>query len=219
MFNKMKSEADFCDEVSKLIAGIFIGTKKENVVFVPEVPIDYFSNNQIDMLLLDVKNLEYLCLEFKLKNYKALIKQISNAQGKGIPVIGIINNKPKKVCSYESILDYLPEERKIFSYTGKDDELELLGDNEKGLLCPHFWQSIYYSKGMIYYWAYKNEKNNFRGGITTGNRDGFAKIYMQAIKNLLAYYGKLDFMLIHSCLNSGYSLATSKKYYQRCVNS
>lgn len=112
-----QSEEDFCEEVSKLIVGLFIGTKRENVIFAPEVPVDYYNNNQIDMLLLDIKNLEYLFIEFKLKDRKGLLYQLRKATDNGIPVIGIINSEPQKNKA-NPVWDYLPEERKIFSYTG-----------------------------------------------------------------------------------------------------
>jgi len=111
----------------------------------------------------------------------------------------------------------MPEERIIFSYTGQDSELELLGSEEKGLLYKHRWCSVFYGLGMIYFWAYKNNKSDYRGGITSGNRDGYAKVYIKAIRNLHACYGKLDFMLTHATLSSGYSLSVSKKYYQEAI--
>ena len=217
---KFDVEVDFCEEVCRLIAGIFAETKREKVIFVPEVSYDYTSNKQVDMMLLDVKNLEYLFIEFKLKSYKELLYQIHRLHRENEPIVGIINSKPRKITPDEKeFYYYIPESYKVFSYTGLDEELELLGSREKGLLYPHRWWSVYHGRGMVYYWAYKNRQSNFRGGITTGNRDGFATIYMEAIKNLHVHYGKLDFMLTHAALSSGYSLPTSKKYFNKAVRT
>jgi len=73
---KYSKEVDFCEDIMKIIVGIFIGTKREKTIFIPEVPIGYWSNNQVDMLLLDIKNLEYLTIQLKLRDRKSLIWQI-----------------------------------------------------------------------------------------------------------------------------------------------
>ena len=70
---------------------------------------------------------------------------------------------------------------------------------------------------MIYYWAYKDNESNLGGGVTGGGRSGFASVYMQAIRNLHKQYGKLDFMVTHAALGSGYSVGVSRKYYNLMV--
>jgi len=72
---------------------------------------------------------------------------------------------------------------------------------------------------MMYYWAYKDNGDDFNGGLTGGGRVGFAAVYQQAIKNLHKTYGQLDFMITHATLSSGYSVSASKKHYREVVNA
>jgi len=193
---KYDSEHKFCVETTKMLLGLFVGTGRE-VTCHAEVPWGYFSNEQYDMLLLDTKKKEYLAVEYKLSDLSSLKHQTKV----GGCAIGIINTKT-------------PPTSWIYGYTGRDIEIEHIA---KMLAGRHsdMWHSIYSGFGMIYYWAYKNEPNNFDGGITSGEREGFASMYMRAIRNLHKHYGKLDFMLTHAALNSGYSMTTSKKYYAK----
>lgn len=204
-----KTEADFCEDVTKLILALYIGTKRE-IVCVPEIPFGYFSNEQIDMLLLDVKNFEYLTIEYKLNGRKKLESQISRAQSLSIPCIGVINtNFAEGSRSYY---------QRIFGYTGKDSQIECLARNLMYNNGREVWRSIYHSFGMVFYWAYKNSRSSFKGGITGGGRKGFALVYQQAIQNLHKEHNELDFMLTHAILGSGYSVNVSKKYYKKALS-
>ncbi len=187
-----------------MLLGLFIGENRQ-IICQAEVPYSYFSNNQVDMLLLDVRNKEYLCIEYKLANHHDLMLQIRLHYGRGFPAIGIINNKPRET------------NRWIFGYTGRDCEIEKLAKDLVYYKHNEFWRSIYQGPGMIYYWAYKDMKTNFDGGITGGNRENFASVYQRAIVNLHEKYHCLDFMLAHAALHSGYSVGTSKKYYKKAV--
>ncbi len=193
-----KTEVEFCEHTTKILLGLLVGSGRKTIC-IPETPKGYFSNDQVDMLLLDVKNQEYLMVEYKLSGLKQLQKQIGS-QG----CIGIINIDGAKVPGYG-----------IFGYTGKDAEIGRL--DRAGVNNRHNWISIYYGFGMVYYWAYRHNKDDFKGGITGGNRTGFAAVYRQAIRNLHKHYGKLDFMLTHAALQSGYGVATSKKHYRDAI--
>lgn len=202
---KYKSELEFCREVCQVIAGLLVDTKREETIFIPEVPHGYFSNEHVDMMLLDVKNLEYLLVEFKLRDIKALERQIAKRDSN---VVGIINS----VAKGDSHTYY-----NIFNYTGRDAEIEKMGSRVCGIFYPRRWFSIYRGFGMIYYWAYKHNKSSFDGGLASGNRQMFAGVYKKAIRNLHKHYGSLDFMLTHAALNSGYSIDVSKKYYRQAL--
>lgn len=197
---KHKNEHEFCVETTKMLLGLFVGAGRE-VTCHAEVPWGYFSNEQIDMLLLDTKKKEFLGIEYKLSDFHGLRLQVQKNCS-----IGIINSKPRK------------EIYGLFGYTGKDAEIEYIAERLAGPR-QYLWKSIYSGFGMVYYWAYKDKPNNFDGGVTGGGREGFASMYMRAIKNLHKHYGKLDFMLTHAALNSGYSVATSRKYYKRVSQS
>jgi len=202
------TEADFCEDVTKLILGILVGEGR-NIVCVPEVPRTYWSNEHIDMLLLDVRNKEFLTIEYKLSNPAKLQKQVQNNQSRGLPCFGVV------AAPHAHIPDqYDCNVNAIFRYTGRDIELERIAAK---VLYKGNWASIFQSLGMIYYWAFKERKDNYEGGIHRGEREMFAAVYVQAIKNLHRHYGKLDFLLTHATLNSGYSVEQSKKYYRKAI--
>ena len=191
------TEHEFCVETTKMLLGLFVGTGRE-VTCHAEAPWSYFSNEQVDMLLLDTKRKEYLCIEYKLSDLKSL-KHQTQIRGNAV---GFINTKLREPAYW------------VFGYTGLDIQIEHIAKYLAGRRTIH-WKSIYSGFGMVYYWAYKDEPNNFDGGIPGGGREGFASMYMRAIRNLHKHYGKLDFMLTHAALKSGYSAATSKKYYRK----
>jgi len=194
---KYKTEKEFCEETTKLLIGLLIPDRK--VIAVPEVPWGCFSNEQFDMMLLDVKNQEYLMIEYKLNGLDHLEHQVSRLQN----AIGIINTKLQK------------ESYSLFGYTGEDEQIERI--NKYGVGYKYRWNSIYHGFGMVYYWAFKDNKSDFSGGITGGGRMGFAAMYKQAIRNLHKKYGKLDFMITHAVLQSKYSVGTSRKYYRQAI--
>ncbi len=195
---KYKTEQEFCSVTTKLLLGMLIG--KRRIIAVPEVPWGYFSNEQVDMLLLDVKNKEYLPIEYKLNNLEKLKRQIEYHGN----ALGIINTDTKDGNC------------RIFGYTGKDAQLDQL--DRYGVGHKHWWSSIYGGYGMIYYWAYKNRESRFDGGRTGGSREGFATVYMEAIENLHKQYPHLDFMITHAALSSGYSISTSRKYFRQALS-
>ena len=198
---KFKKESEFCEHVTKILLGLLVGEGR-NTICVPEVPFGYFSNEQFDMLLLDTKNQEYLMVEYKLNDLRGLKAQVANLSR----AIGIINSNARHDTIYS-----------IFCYTGKDSQIERI--NKFGVGSRYHWNSIYDSFGMVYYWAYKHNKDDFNGGITGGNRVGFAAVYQQAIINLHKEYGRLDFLITHATLRSGYGISTSKKYYRQVVSA
>ncbi len=194
---KYKTEKEFCAETTKMLLGLSVGYERK-LIAVPEVPWGCFSNEQFDMLLLDVKNLQYLQIEYKLNDPESLQHQVSRING-----IGIINRETT------------PNEYSIYPYTGEDGQIENM--DKRIFRYDHRWRSVYFGFGMIYYWAYKNQGSSFDGGRPGGGRQNFASVYMQAVQNFHAHYGKLDFMITHAALNSGYSVSTSKRYYRRAV--
>ena len=207
---KFKIEQEFCEHVTKLILGILVGENRR-VVCVPEVPRYYYSNEHVDMMLLDVKNKEILCIEYKLNDPKKLTRQAQSNRNQGLNCIGIINSENRSLSDrYDGGIEH------IFGYTGKDSQLERIAKYITYSYATH-WGSIYTRRGMMYYWAYKNNQNSFDGGTFGIKRQMFASVYIQAIQNLHAEYGKLDFMLTHAALRSGYSVATSRKYYNRAT--
>ncbi len=193
-----KTENEFCRETTKLLLGLSVGSGR-SVIAIPEVPWGYYSNEQFDMLLLDVKNLEYMPIEYKLSDLAGLRKQRSRLVGS----VGIINAKVP------------PKSWGIYPYTGEDAEIDQLDKVLFGEFST--WRSVYCRFGLIYYWAYKNNESDLNGGTTGGGRDNFATVYMQAIRSLHKHYGKLDFMLTHAALSSGYSVSVSKKYYNQAI--
>ena len=207
---KFKKETEFCEHVTKLILGILVGENRK-VICVPEVPRYYYSNRHVDMMLLDIKKKEILCIEYKLNNPEKLNRQVKENIGRGLPCIGIINTVHRR---QPDISDCLIQH--LFGYTGKDSELEAIAKYITYSYATH-WGSIYTHCGMMYYWAYRNNQSQFDGGKFGGKRKMFADVYMQAIRNLHIEYGKLDFMLTHAALRSGYSVPVSRKYYRKAV--
>ena len=214
---KFKSEQKFCEHITKLILGILAGEDRK-VVCVPEVPRHYFSNEHIDMMLLDIKNKEILCIEYKLNNPKQLCGQVRANMVRGLDCIGIINSKYREDTLVEDTLVSEGFIHRIFSYTGEDNQIENLAKYITYSIATH-WGSIYTRRGMMYYWAYKNNQNRFDGGTFGVKRQKFFSVYMQAIQNLHAEYGKLDFMLTHAALRSGYSVPVSRKYYRKAIKA
>ncbi len=203
---KYKTEVDFCEDTTKMILGLLVGESRK-IICVPEVPYGFFSNEQIDMLLLDVKNQQYLCIEYKLNGLEQLQCQVRRNNVSNIPCIGIVNTNTKIQNKYSE----------IFGYTGTDMQIEAIA---KTIIYKKYqwrWRTIFSGLGMMYYWAYKDDENNFRGGVVGGNRIGFAAIYKQAIRNLHKEYGHLDFLITHSVLGSGYGIATSRKHYNQAL--
>ena len=209
---KFKTETEFCEHVTKLILGLLAGEDRQ-VICVPEVPRHYFSNELVDMMLLDIKNKEILCIEYKLGNPKKLIWQVRATQGRGLNCIGIINTEHQQ---QRSVFD--GGIQNLFGYTGEDIQVESLAKYITYSYSTH-WASVYAGRGMMYYWAYKNNQSRFDGGKPGGKRQLFASVYMQAIQNLHAEYGKLDFMLTHAALMCGYSVSVSKKYYRKAIKA
>lgn len=195
---KFKTELEFCVKTTEVVLGLLVGSGRK-IIAVPEVPWSYFSNEQFDMLLLDIRNLQYLMIEYKLNDLCSLEYQVKRL---GAAAIGIINTDTKT------------NNRSIFGYTGLDRQIERMGDIKQGINWKFRWASIYNGIGMMYYWAYKNNQSNLLGGKTGGGRAGFAAVYRQAIANLHAQYGSLDFMITHCVLQSGYSLSASRKHYR-----
>ena len=197
---KFRTEEEFSRHIVPLLLGAMVGSGRK-VISIPEAPWGYFSNEQVDILLLDVKNKEYMYLELKLSDRSSLSRQLRRLGN----CIGIINTK----CS--------DEYNTIFSYTGKDSELERI--IEKGLEYTPHWRSIYVGFGMIYYWAYKDEPSRFNGGRIGGAREKFANVYMKAIENLHKEHPHLNFMITHAALANGYSVSVSKKYYRKVIKT
>ena len=195
---KYDTEAEFCADTTKMILGLLIGENR-NVIACPEVPWGYYSNEQVDMLLLDVKNQEWLPIEYKLSDLRGLKYQVQRRNGG----MGIINSKTTD------------SQYNIFGYTGEHAQIEKIAQ----FLCYNkrfWWRSIYTGYGMMYYWAYKERESSFDGGIAGGGREGFASVYKQALRNLLANYPLLDFHVAHAVFRA-YSVATGKKYYRDVV--
>lgn len=206
---QFKKETTFCEHVTKLILSILIGEDRQ-VICIPEVPRHYYSNELVDMMLLDIKNKEILCIEYKLNNPEKLNSQVRAAQARGLSCIGIINTEHRR---QPGVYD---EGQHLFGYTGEDFQVERLAKYITYSIATH-WGSIYTRRGMMYYWAYKNNQNCFNGGRPGGKSQLFASVYMQAIRNLHAEYGKLDFMLTHASLRCGYSVPVSHKYYRKAI--
>lgn len=206
---KYKTEQEFCEYVTKLILGILAGEGRQ-IICVPEVPRYYFSNENVDMLLLDVKNLELISIEYKLNSAEILLSQVRDTSQRGLPCIGIINSEATKEHCEEGNF------YRVFGYTGKDSQLEKLADYLVYATYSH-WGTVYGARRMMYYWAYKNNESRFDGGRPGGKRQRFFQVYIQAIRNLHAHYGRLDFMLTHMALGNVYSVNVSRKYYLQAI--
>lgn len=195
---KFKTEQEFCIHVTEIFLGLSV-TAGRKLIAIPEVPWGYYSNNQLDMLLLDTKNMDYLPIEFKLNGLGSLKRQMQRIRG-----IGIINT------------DTNDSSCNLFGYTGKDSQVgKIAHDLFNYKYAHHRWKSIYTGDGLVYWWAYKNNESCLNGGMTGGSRESMATVYERAIRNLHAEYGKLDFMLTHSALRSQYSVSGSKRIYRQ----
>ncbi len=206
---KFKTEQEFCKHVTEILLGLSI-TSGRKLIAIPEVPWGAFSNEQFDMLLLDIKRQDYLPIEFKLNGLDSLKRQVRRIKG-----VGIINTDTKEAGkNVKCGCDFIS----LYGYTGLDRQIETIAEDLLHYKYAHYkWFSIYTGAGMTYWWAFKNNESDLNGGITGGNRMSFAVMYVRAIKNLHKQYGELDFMLTHSVLRSGYSISTSRKYYRQAI--
>ena len=201
---KFEKETDLCVAATEVLLGLSVSAGMK-LVAIAEVPWGCGSNEQFDMLLLDIKKEKYLCIEYKLSDLKSLENQVHRMSGRGI---GIINREKVEEQKYTN----------YFSYTGKDSEIEELGEKLfHGYSVRYKWTDIYVGHGLKYYWAFKDCKDNLNGGTPGGKKMMLADLYIQAIVNLHKHYGKLDFMVTHAILGEGYSVSTSKKYYRKAI--
>ena len=209
---KYKTENEFCIEVTKRLLGICIYDDSKYLC-VPEIPNGFFSNDRTDMLIINMSRKEMFGIEYKLNDIKKLEKQlIMNCR---IKLIGIIN---KKIPIEEFNMF-----QRIFGYTGEDYQIEILHSRIINPMCnissSDIWTSIYDSGwARFYYFAFKNDESSLNGGLKQSNRKSLFYYYIQAVKNLQKDYdNKLDFLIVNSILDIGYSVNVAKKYYNRAM--
>lgn len=199
---RYQTEAEFVKDLMPLIMGGLIDGKTQIGCFA-EVPRSPY-NNHSDILL--VANKEVLIIEFKLDNYWGLQTQIGATFYNGsreLKKIGIINKK----------LNEKENNPRILQYTGLDTEIDKIIQFIHRLE----WTSILHNTfASIYYWAYLKSKNNFNGGIQSGERISFYEVYMLAIKHLLEAYPGIDFYVVYSVLGF-YSESVARKYYNAVI--
>lgn len=154
-----------------------------------EPPINFFSNDNADMMLLFRETKKLLFIEYKLNDYNKLAEQVQKLNY----AIGIINKKPSG--SYQKIIQY-----------GKDDhQIELI---DRLLSNPDLYQDIAYNQyGAVYWYGYLN------GDIYNGKRLTFHHLYREAIKNVLGLYPIMAFDDIYFLLRCGYNIKTAKQHY------
>ena len=193
-------ENEFVKDFMPIIMKLAQKGGRRNVIAVPEVPYSFWSNNQIDMMLLDLDRKDYLLIEFKNSNYNKLVKQVERA---GKHCIGILNSH--KVLSNHG---GFPQGS---VYTRNDTYIKHIAGvvrSDSGM-----WGNRYSDLGYIYYWAYKNEVSSFDGGKLSGGRDNFQAMYCKAIANLLQKHPTLEHSEIYKLFGMCYSHSYSIKIF------
>lgn len=204
---KYQNENEMCKDVTELIMGLLIDETKNGFQCIAEVPKNYFSNDHFDMVIIDRDNYRVLPIEYKLTGFKGLLSQINRSAF--MKPIGIINSNIKV------------ENRKwvgaeqIFCYTGKDAELDFIYKRLSTMNnTSRFWHSAFDPWAIVLWFAYMGKPNNLNGGVFTGERKTFHKIFIDAVINLQKQYNnKLDWFAVNAILRCGYSDKVSKKYY------
>lgn len=210
---KFRYEVDMCKHVTEVISGILIPTKHR---FFAEVPRNA-NNDHADMLFV-LDNGRMFIVEYKLNNPKILMGQVKRSDF----AFGIINQEMKKK---NFGFDY--SDGQIIPYTGADIDCERIADKVLGSVRP--WKmdnKRYYPFGStrfdystlsVYWWGYMHEKSDINGGIKSGKRISFYRLYIRAIKNLQKHYDyKLDFDLTWSMLRF-YGRGTALKHYKQAM--
>jgi len=205
---RYKSENKFCIDTTKKIVGLV--HYGQELLCVPEVPKGFFSNEHTDMLIIDKASRKMFAIEYKLKDISGLMTQVETNQK--VRTIGIIN----KDVGPEAI------KRGVYGFTGQDYQIELLHEimiYDGNIISLAPWTSIYDSSwARLYWYAFKDEETSFNGGLKNSGRPTFHHFYMNAIKNLQADYdNKLDFLIVNSVFNVGYSESTARKYYKKVM--
>ena len=207
---KFSSEFEMCKHVTGIISGLLVPIKHKHI---PEVP-RASHNNHADMLFLLNSGTMFI-VEYKLNNPFALLQQVQFND----MAIGIVNQNVTKEFyeKYRNNRSY-----RIFSYTGKDSEIEKIfnwlinknyfSDKKKKKIYGNHYKT---GKGIeaIYYWGYKKAGSSFVGGLKNCKRLSLYQLYIQAVQNLQGHYNwQLDFYLVHSVLRF-YAPTTAKKHF------
>jgi len=201
---KFKIESEFCESVMPIIFS-FWGKDVKYLQAIPEAPKNYYSNDHIDMIVLNRKKMELFGIEFKLNDLKGLKRQVHMTLYT-LNTIGIINRKQKD------------KDPRIFSiYDSKEDDIEI-NRLRKHLLKPKSYKSIFTTRfGMVYWWGYLNVESSFAGGLAKAKRPTFHHLYITAIMNLQKYYkNKLDQREVFAILGC-YSPVSFNKYYEMAM--
>lgn len=204
---KYKYEVDFCEYITNLIIGALIDSSRSNYQTIAEAPKGLYSNNHVDMLIIDRVKERFLMIEYKLKDEKGLRIQIGSGKK-----IGILNRPLKNPHPL------------LFSWTGEDWETERISNHileSDRYARGHNWYSIHeHIFGMVYWWGFLNENNSLRGGTGIGeSRPTFHHLYKEAVRNLISKYPNLTPMLTHKILDSGYTYSTAKKHIRGALKS
>jgi len=202
--DKFKTEVDMCEEVTQLIVGGLIDTETHYFQTIPEAPKAHFSNDHVDMLIIDRETRQYLMIEYKLSDAKGLANQLA------FPIIGVINSIPRK--PYHN----------MFPYDGSDRLLEILLRATRQKNINSHWQPIYGGWGMVYWWGYHGVESSLKGGTGFGEkRPTFHHLYIQAIVSLQNAYewklGRDEVLAIFSGI--GYGESTMIKHYRTALKS
>ena len=194
---KFKKEVDFCKHITPLISTAI--NKKHK--FIPEVP-RFSNNNHADMLFM-LSNGTMFIVEYKLNNSKKLLEQVN----KTTFGLGIVNQKQEQKSFYN---------RKVFGYTGSNDELEILKQAVRYKCCS---KPLITELQRVYFWGYRNTKSSLEGGIQHGKRLSFYQLYRQAIFNLQEEYKwVLDFKLVFILLGI-YARSQAQKHYKYVIDN
>ena len=184
-------ENEFVKDFMPIIMGTMIG-RSNHVIAIPEVPYSYYSNEQIDMMVLDVQYKRFMLFEFKIGNIEKLKKQIMRSN---LVCFGIIKSKKQFIHP------------RIFS---DKESLRL----SQVMLSKTSWNYIWESNvGFVYWWAYKNNESSFDGGRLSGSRDNFNTLYGKAIKNILIENPNLTHNEIYKMFGVFYSYSSSIKIF------
>jgi len=203
---KFHKEQDFCEYVMPCILGLWekdIG----NLQVIAEAPKNFFSNDHVDILVINRKDKDLFAIEFKLSDYKGLQRQVDMTRDK-LATIGIINRPMPKVKTYG----------RIYGFTGEDYETERIADHLSKkesyihiLHCPF---------GMAYWWGYMGVESNLSGGKGRNTkRPTFHHLYVSAIKNLQKHYDcKLQPLEVAAILGC-YEYDTFMKHYRTAMSN
>ncbi len=192
--NRFRYESDMIKELEPVIIASChdLGFGIPQVIHEP--PVNFFGNDNADMMLLfrDVKRL--LFIEYKLNNFQSLCRQIDILYH----AIGIINKEQK---------DNIQVHPRIAYFTGLDYQTEKI---TRLLIDPYLYQEIAYHKfGTVYWYGYLN------GDIYDGKRLTFHHLYKQAVRNVLKLYHTMAFDDVYFLLRCGYRIETAKSYYNQ----